>query len=56
MMPVSPTGDICCSKQRQCEIRFSTMTKMQKLMAENQDAIEEVGIDQSSIQIITLEG
>jgi hypothetical protein len=29
---------------------------MQKAMAENQDAIEEVGVNQSTMQIVTLEG
>ena len=29
---------------------------MQKAMAENQDAIEEVSVDQNSMQIINLEG
>ena len=32
------------------------MEVMQKAMAENQDAIEEVGVDQSTMQIINLEG
>ena len=32
------------------------MEVMQKAMAENQDVVEGVGVDQSTIQIITLEG
>ena len=35
---------------------LESMEVMQKAMAENQDAIEEVGVDQSTMQIITLEG
>ena len=33
-----------------------SMEVMQKAMAENQDAVEGVGVDQSTIQIITLDG
>ena len=32
------------------------MQVMQKAMVENQDAIDEEGVDQSKMQIITLEG
>ena len=32
-----------------------SMEVMQKAMAENQDAVEEVGVDQSTIEIITLD-
>ena len=35
---------------------LESMEVMQKAMAENQDAIEEVRVDQSSMQIINLEG
>ena len=35
---------------------LESMEVMQKAMAENQDAIEEVGVDQSTMQIINLEG
>ena len=35
---------------------LESMKVMQKAMAENQDAIEEVRVDQSSMQIINLEG
>ncbi len=35
---------------------LESMEVMQKAMAENQDAIEEVGVDQSTMQIIHLEG
>ena len=35
---------------------LESMEVMQKAMAENQDAIDEVGVDQSTMQIITLEG
>ena len=35
---------------------LKSMEVMQKAMAENQDAIDEVGVDQSMMQFITLEG
>ena len=35
---------------------LESMEVMQKAMAENQDAIEEVGVNQSTMQIVTLEG
>ena len=34
---------------------LESMEVMQSAMAENQDAVEEVGVDQSTIQIITLD-
>ena len=32
------------------------MEVMQSAMAEDQEAVEEIGVDQSTIQIITLDG
>ena len=37
-------------------LELESMEVMQKAMAENQDAIEEVGVDQSTMQIIILDG
>ena len=34
---------------------LESMEVMQRAMAENQDAVEEVGVDQSTIKIITLD-
>ena len=35
---------------------LESMEVMQSAIAEDQDAVEEVGVDQSTIQIITLDG
>ena len=35
---------------------LESMEVMKSAIAENQDAVEEVGVDQSTIQIITLDG